>query len=213
MDTDETLIAGVIAGDPDAADQFVDRFSRFVWSILACDLHLDQDRAADLSQELFARLWEDGYRRLRNWRGDGAFVSYLGPIVRNLANELLRRDPRRREDPLDPQDGNPPYEVSDDQPSPEDLATLEEQRTALRRAVERLSPRDREIVRRRVELEQSHDEIAAALGMTANAVAVAWHRINERLIRLVRELEQPPRPPVSPPPRGRVRSTVPETSG
>ena len=175
---DRALIARVLAGETPAADLMVSRFTRFVWAILVRQLGLPRDLAEDLFQEVFVRLWEDDYRRLRSWSGEGDFASYLAPIVRNLALDRLRVNPDRHERPLDSRDE---WSGLDGEPDAEELAWIHEQREILRRAVGGLSERDRELVRRRYEQELSYREIAGAMNMTVNHVGVALARLTERL--------------------------------
>jgi len=189
---DLDLIRGVVEGDPDAARRFVDRFSRFVWGILARDLKLDPGRAEELFQRVFVRLWDRDCHALRRWRGAGRFVSYLGPIVRHLALDRWKEDERDRTESLEDERGAAAYEVVDDAPSPEELAALEEQRAALWRAVDRLPARDAEVMRLRIQSDRSYAEIAAAMGISSNLVGVILYRSNQELARLVRkELERP----------------------
>lgn len=212
MQTDRELIAGVLARAPGAADLFVARFSRFVWAILIHDMRLRRDAAEDLSQDVFVRLWEDDYRRLRIWRGEGAFASYLGPIVRRLALDFLRGNPAVVTRSLDGGEEDRVLDPPDPDPGPEELAMVEEDRERLARAVERLGERDSELYRLRHEQDLEYREIAARMEMTVNAVGVALSRLLKRL-RQSMEPEPPDRPSGAPHGAKGVRSTSPEPSG
>ena len=59
-------------------------------------------------------------------------------------------------------------------------------------AMQRLTPRDRELIERRFVREDDYDTIARDLEMKVNAVYVAVHRAVSRLGELVREHEIPP---------------------
>lgn len=192
---DKQLIERVLARDPGASDLFVDRFSNFVFSILARDLKLPREQAEDLHQDIFLRLFEDHCRRLRNWSSDGSFVNYLGPIARNLANDHFRKKKVRGEVPLDPgsdKDDSPAVvqPVSTD-PSPEAAAAAAEERRLLYQAIEELSERDRELVRRRHLEEQSYREIAEEMDYTIGSVGVILARAERRLKEAVdRRIEE-----------------------
>jgi RNA polymerase sigma factor (sigma-70 family) len=137
--TDRELVRAVTEGDRRAAEIFVVRFTRYVHSILHRDFELSKEIAEDLYQEVFVRLWDDNYRRLRNWRGEGDFAGYLGPIVRNLALEHFRRAGR---DPLPDRDSPEAREDPMDlEPTPEEQAAVDERRRAIERAVEGLDER------------------------------------------------------------------------
>ena len=120
---DRVLVDRLLAGDPEAADHFVTRFSRLVWAVLVRDVGMVHPQGDDVFQELFLRLWEDDYRRLRNWPGEGDFAGYLVPIVRHLAIDHVRGRRPERENPLprpDEQD-----EPSTSEPDAEELAQLD----------------------------------------------------------------------------------------
>lgn len=169
----------MIEGVPGAGDEFVLRFSRYVYAILLRNLRLPGEVADDLYQQVFVRLWEDGFRRLRLWRGEDDFAGYLAPIVRNLAAEHFRRAARR------PASGNPEeFEgIARDEPTPEELAAVEEQRRLVEREVEKLDSRSREIYRLRFVENRLHREIAEALGVQVSAVGVALVRLERRLVK------------------------------
>jgi len=210
--TDRELIGRVLAHGPGAADHFVTRFSRFVWSILVRDFRIPPERAENIYQDLFVRLWDDDYRRLRMWRGEGAFASYLGPVVRNLALDHLRADPLKTPGRSDRDDDQPVFDPFDREPSPEELAMVQQQREKLERAVERLSARDRALYDLRHEQDLSYIEIAAALGLSVNAVGVALTRLTQRLRALVEERAPDPADRRTDPAAG-VRSPEPGPSG
>ena len=187
--TDQELISRVIDCDPAAADLFVLRFSRFVWAILVRSFRLPQTQAEEIYQEVFLRLWEDDYRRLALWSGQGSFASYLGPIVRHLALDALRAQGRRQ--PLDGSEDRQGQEHRQSEPGAEELALVQEQRRAVEQALEGLGERDRELYRRRFGCEESYKEIAAAMGMTVNHVGVALKRLEVRLSGLVNAAKPP----------------------
>ena len=188
LNPDRELIDQVVDSDPEAADLFVLRFSRFVWAILVRSFRLKDAEAQEIYQDVFLRLWEDDYRRLRLWSGQGDFVSYLGPIVRHLALDMLRAQGRRL--PLEGREEEREEEPRATEPSPEELVVVRERRALLERALEGLAGRNRELYRLRFERERSYKEIAEALGLTVNHVGVALKRLEKRLGRLVKDLDR-----------------------
>src|SRR3990170_3632553 len=93
--SDESLLAGMGSGDPDAATAFVRRFQRRVFG-LALAILGDRAAAEDAAQETFARAWRhaDAYDPRR-----GAVATWLLTIARNVAIDHARV---RRSDPVDP---------------------------------------------------------------------------------------------------------------
>ena len=84
--SDETLVAGLAAGDRDAASAFVQRFERRVFG-LARTIVFDDRAAEDIAQEAFVRAWKHaGAFDPRR----GSVVGWLLTITRNLAIDAVR---------------------------------------------------------------------------------------------------------------------------
>jgi RNA polymerase sigma factor (sigma-70 family) len=93
--SDEALLAGLAAGDPDAAAGFVRRFQGRVYG-LAVTILGDRGAAEDVAQETFVRAWRHAatYDPRR-----GAVASWLLTIARNLALDRARLKGSRPVDP------------------------------------------------------------------------------------------------------------------
>jgi len=93
--SDESLVAGLAAGDAQAATAFVRRFQRRVFGF-ALAIVRDAGAAEDIAQETFVRAWRnaDAYDPRR-----GSVSTWLLTIARNLAIDTLRL---RSSDPVDP---------------------------------------------------------------------------------------------------------------
>ena len=93
--SDEALLAGLAAGDRDAAAGFVRRFQGRVYG-LAVTILGDAKAAEDVAQETFARAWRhaSSYDPRR-----GAVSTWLLTIARNLALDRARLN---RAQPVDP---------------------------------------------------------------------------------------------------------------
>jgi len=118
----------------------------------------------------------------------GAFQAYLRQAVMNrIRNELRRagRQPPREE--LD-------EKQADDRPSPLEEAIGSEMVELYEAALQRLSPKERELIIARVELGLTYAEIAEALTMpSADAARMAVARALVRLAEEMREGEPPAR--------------------
>jgi RNA polymerase sigma-70 factor (ECF subfamily) len=84
--SDDALVAGLAAGDPDAASAFVRRFQRRVYG-LARTIVNDDRVAEDVAQEAFLRAWRHAgvYDPRR-----GSVIGWLLTITRNLAIDAIR---------------------------------------------------------------------------------------------------------------------------
>ncbi len=121
----------------------------------------DSHLAGDLVQDTFVRVIERPDIRVADWR------AYLFTIARNLLANHVKQESRRRTEPV-------PHEwmadIAADAPSPEDAADARLQLDRLRRIVDALPPRTRDIfVLNRVD-GLSHAEVAQRLGISESSV-------------------------------------------
>ena len=84
--SDEALLAGLAAGEADAAAAFVRRFQARVYG-LVISIVRDQGTAEDVAQETFLRAWRHAttYDPRR-----GRVATWLLAIARNLAIDVVR---------------------------------------------------------------------------------------------------------------------------
>lgn len=113
-------------------------------------------------------------------RGPGALFAYLRQTLLNRIRDDLRRFERRgAPEAVDSQ-------IQDDGPSPLDQAIGQQAVDEYERALDRLSPSDREAIIVRVEMGCSYEELADILGKpTADAARQAAKRA---VVRLVQEM-------------------------
>lgn len=171
--SDETLVAGLAAGDRDAASAFVQRFERRVFG-LARTIVVDDRAAEDIAQEAFVRAWKHaGAFDPRR----GSVVGWLLTITRNLAIDSVRVRVPLAIDPA----SLVGYDAASPERSPGDHAELADDRERLMAALARLPE------------EQSRAVVLAGLlGYTAREIGelediplgTAKTRIRTALLRL-----------------------------
>jgi RNA polymerase sigma factor (sigma-70 family) len=176
--SDEALLAGLAAGDREAATEFVRRFQRRVYG-LALTIVDDSGTAEDVAQETFVRAWRHAatYDARR-----GRVLTWLLAIARNVAIDITR--PRRAE-PLDPEVLTARLHREQSRDVPEEQSQLAE-RERLRQALDALPVEQRRAVL-----------LAAFVGRTAREIGVlegvplgtAKTRIRTGMIRLREVLE------------------------
>ena len=111
-------------------------------------------------------------------RDPAAFEAWFWAIARNRFRGMLRR--RRRDSVIEPM--TVPGEL------PGDRLETAEDHSEIRRALDRVSPRDRELLWLREVVGLSYDEIANRQGAAAGAVRVSLHRARRRLERAYHEV-------------------------
>jgi RNA polymerase sigma-70 factor (ECF subfamily) len=149
--SDEVLLAGLGAGDPELAVAFVRRFQRIVFGV-ALSVIGDQTTAEDVAQHAFEQAWRHAsvYDSRR-----GSVRAWLTTITHNLAIDVVRA---RSALPMDPDDL--PVLLADMTDSPEQVAVANDSAQGLRQALGRLpGPQARAVA------------MSGIYGMTARQVA------------------------------------------
>ncbi len=132
--SDEALLAGFGARDPDASAAFVRRFQSRVFG-LALTILSDRAEAEEAAQDAFMRAWRhaEAYDARR-----GAVATWLLAIARNVAIDHARM---RRSEPFDP--SVLLAEAIDPAASPEERRIAGEEAEQLRAAIATLPPEQR----------------------------------------------------------------------
>jgi RNA polymerase sigma factor (sigma-70 family) len=95
--SNEELLEAIAAGDDAALGALYDRFGRVAYGLALRILH-DRALAEDAVQEAFLAIWRsaDSYRRERSKP-----ATWILTLVHRRAVDLVRREDRRRSDPLE----------------------------------------------------------------------------------------------------------------
>lgn len=161
--SDLELIARWKGGDEHAATELVSRhaqaLARFASSFGA------RDDIDDLVQDTFVR----AFQSLDGFRGESSFRTWLFTIERRLLLDR-RRAEKRRPSRVEVQEGDASTEYD-----ALDVLVAGEAADRVRRAMQRLSPTQREVFALRVAEGLSYREIAAVVGTTEGAARVHYH--------------------------------------
>ena len=157
---------------------------RPVYRYLAARLRTDAE-AEDVTQEVFMAALS-GIQGLRA-EDEAGVLAWLLQIARHKLADQLRRRYRQPEDPLDET-----MEVVATDPQPPDAAEAEEERRAVREALEHLTPEQREVIMCKYILGLDNERTAAVVGKNVNATNQLQHRALRSLQRLLGQAEAPP---------------------
>jgi RNA polymerase sigma factor (sigma-70 family) len=167
------VVAAACAGDERAWAEIVSRFEGVVRAATAA-FRLSPADAEDAAQAVWLRLVED----IARVRDPAALAGWLSTAARRECMRLKTRS--LRDEPTDP--AELPEAASADEPVAAVVAT--ERRTALRRAVATLPPRQRDVITLlAAEPTPSYERIAEQLGMPIGSVGPTRRRATERLQR------------------------------
>ena len=160
-------------GDTEAFDQIVCRHRQVVYLVARRLVggHADADEAA---QQAFIRAWNARSR----FRGDSSLRTWLTRIVLNVAKSI-RASRRPLEDLQNTEQIGDPGERLDERIRKEQL------RARVRRAVEALPPRQREVVGLKVFSEMTYKEVAEVMGLSEGSIKAHLHQAVANLRRIM----------------------------
>jgi RNA polymerase sigma factor (sigma-70 family) len=175
--TDAAIVGRCRRGDQRAWAELVERFSGYVYAIVARGFELSRHDAEDVFQEVFARLYE----HLDELRDDEAVRPWIAQTARRLAVDCFRR--------AGPERPNEPAELPDEGELDARIERLDEA-LDLREALASLAEPCQEVLVRFFIHDQSYDAISAAMDTPPGTIA---SRISRRLAKLRETLEGRPR--------------------
>ena len=167
-------IARILRGERDLFHELIRPYERTVF-LTAVSVLRDSTEAEDAAQEAMIK----AYRALGSFRGDAKFSTWLTAITLNEARSRLRKSARVRVESLDDtgqEEDFTPFLVADWREIPSETLEREELAQQIQNAIEGLPPSYREVFLLRDKEEMSIEEIAQALGVTANLVKVRLFR-------------------------------------
>jgi RNA polymerase sigma-70 factor (ECF subfamily) len=166
--TDAELVRACRAGDPDAWNELVERYSRYVYAIAIRGFRLTDEDAEDAFQDVFTRI----YTRLDSLRDESALRPWIAQLTRRRCLDAIaaRRD-------------LPAEELTEEGST--DLSEIEDA-FEVREALARLPGTCQDILDRFFTRDQSYRTIANELEIPSGTIA---SRIARCLARLRETLE------------------------
>ena len=170
--TDSQLVARCRAGDQQAWNELVNRFSRYVYAICVQAFRLSDSDAEDVFQEVFAR----AFQHLDKLRDDSAVRPWLAQLTRRLCIDRLRAGQRERP-------------VADEEllaSEADDTLGLLDEALTVHEALAAAPEHCRDILDRFFAQDESYKTIGEALDLPSGTIA---SRISRCLARLREHLE------------------------
>jgi RNA polymerase sigma factor (sigma-70 family) len=168
--TDAELVHRCRTGEPDAWNELVERFSRYVYAVCVKGFRMNETDAEDVFQEVFAR----AYANLGSLRDDSALRPWLAQLTRRLCIDSLARS-RREQPAAEPLEDGVARELDE----------IDEAFT-VREALATLTEPCQEILDRFFARDQSYRTISDELDLPSGTIA---SRIARCLRKLREELE------------------------
>ena len=176
------VIRSVLDGNINDFEQLVTAYEKNVYN-LALRMVGDPDDAADITQETFIK----AYRALGSFRGDSKFSSWIYRIASNVCLDFLRSRSRRAQVPLsfENEDAEGEIELPDMSQNPEKVLMKKLSMEAVRRGMEKLPPKQRQLLVLRELCGLSYAELAQTLSVEEGTVKSRIFRARKRLCAIL----------------------------
>ena len=178
MAKENTLIYRAQTGDEGAFADLMREYYPFVYTIVIGGVNNPHD-AEEVVQDTFL----SAYRGLTQLEDTTKFKSWLAEIARNCARQWLRKQ-RGETVPLNEVNEG----ILQTEDSPDEQLARQEQRELIRRTMETLPQKDRDIARAFYLEGVSYDELIRAHGLSYNAIALRLFRIRRQLSKRLQYL-------------------------
>ena len=178
MAKEDTLIYRAQTGDEGAFAELMREYYPFVYTIVIGGVNNPHD-AEEVVQDTFL----SAYRGLTQLEDTTKFKSWLAEIARNCARQWLRKQ-RGETVPLNEVNEG----ILQTEDSPDEHLARREQRELIRRTMETLPQKDRDIARAFYLEGVSYDELIRAHGLSYNAIALRLFRIKRQLSKRLQYL-------------------------
>lgn len=176
---DQIIINQIIEGDTNAFAILVDRYKNLVFT-LAFRLLKNREEAEEVAQDTFIK----SYNALSKFKGDSKFSTWIYKVTYNTCLDRLKKNKRKYN------------EVAIDEFTEHQVKTIdnalenmveEERKKAIQDCLHILPNDDSFLITLYYFEEQSLEEIANAIGLTANNVKVKLFRIRKKLMSILKE--------------------------
>lgn len=194
---DKDLLSGCFKGDGKCRQAFVRRFSNLVFATIQRavkikNAHLSQQSIEDLHQTVFLQLFENGCRKLKQYKGKNGCS--LASWIRMLTGRVVLDHLRRGTDALAHRHQTVALELVAElnapEPSPLDQLTAAEQRDSIAWGLKQLQARDQLVIRMHCLEGQSLLKVSKAVGISQKNIHSVKHRAIQRLKTVIKTRKQ-----------------------
>lgn len=180
---DHYIIQQIINGDTNSFSVLVDRYKDLVFT-LALRMVKNREEAEEVSQDTFIK----AYKYLDKFKGDSKFSTWIYKVAYNTCLDRIKKYKKEQ------------LSVAIDEFTEKDVKTVEtaydlierqEKNKAIKDCLEHLPSDDAFLLTLFYFEEQSLDEIAAVIGLTANNVKVKLFRSRKKLAKIMQQRLEP----------------------
>jgi RNA polymerase sigma-70 factor (ECF subfamily) len=176
---DKHLLDQYLAGDDAALTMLVKHYQKDVYGFICRQVRNPVD-AEDLTQKVFVNV----FLKAEQFSGDASFKTWLYQIAINLCKNHYRANDRQRIDSTDVEDlGLVSAQIC------EDDFVVEEERSQLKKSINRLPEKQRLTVKLRLYQECTFKEIAEIMSSSVGTAKAHYHQAVKSLHRMFNEAE------------------------
>jgi RNA polymerase sigma-70 factor (ECF subfamily) len=183
--TDQQLMKAVAAGDDEAVGLLVELYQKRVFRFLLGWARNRED-ALDITQDIIHRVCQ----KAGNYNGQAPLTAWIFTIARTLYIDHCRSKDARRQSRTIEMDESIESTVSSAANSPETTLMSKEVFLRVKNAIDRLPPRQREVVQLRLLGELTLEEISNTVGLTTGGVKSTLHNALRALRKQLADLER-----------------------
>lgn len=182
MIPDDVYVHKTVEGDVEAFNELVNRHHTKIYGLAFRMLGNSED-AEDATQETFL----EAYKSIKSFRFQSQFGTWLYKVGLNTCNQYIRKS-KTRHRMLDAYtDETAARGMNEDHEIPEQVAIKTEQREVIQAAIDRLPPKQREVVTLFYMQQLKYKEIAEILDCSLGTVA---SRLNKAIQNLKTKLDK-----------------------
>jgi RNA polymerase sigma-70 factor (ECF subfamily) len=185
---DRILIIAARNGEPKAFEKLMQRYRKSVYYTLLKMVRNEED-AEDLTQEAFAK----AFSSIQNFDAKYSFSTWLFRIATNNCIDFIRKKKLQtlsiHASASDSGTQTGITDIRDADMNPNEQMLSDQRKKIVHDAVEKLSPRYKQLIELRFFQELSYEEIAETLDLPLGTVKAQLHRAKELLNNMMNHLE------------------------
>lgn len=173
---DQKLVQNFLNGDEQSFNELVRKYQKPIYHTVRRLLG-SHEEAEDISQEVFIK----AYQKLKDFRGDSAFFTWIYRIAVNVSLNALRKKKIKQMFSLE----NAGMSIASRNPTPDQEIERDETLQTIQRAIDRLPNKQKIVFTLRYEQRLSHADIAEILNREVGTIKANYHLAIQKLKRAV----------------------------
>ena len=180
---EKQLIDLLKSKDQEAFNQLFGMYQQKIFH-LCCKMLRDEEDASDATQTIFMKVFQS----IDKFKKQSRLSTWIYRIAVNTCNDLLRKRKSKKEAPISTitnEEEETNVDIPDDTNNPEEKLLKQEQAQTIKKALDSMKPKQRELIILRDINGFSYEEIADILKMNVGTVKSGINRARKALLELL----------------------------